>query len=233
MKLKKVTDCPFSTGKSMISSITIRFALASRLYSAPAERVTSLSFNVLSISSIVRKYALEPFWTASAHSPAPTKVLPVPDGDRNNLEELETVVTSLLDSCKSVPKEIIINHPGISPLAMQRLFEYFSSGKEPPEALFTPYATDTDAVAKYVILLKRLYNKLTNEFGDRDMHIFRQAIVTVHWMQGRSINRIISERKRAVPTEEIHSTIRTVLSDIETVARYKAPKFLSCYVSVR
>jgi hypothetical protein len=149
--------------------------------------------------------------------------------EKDRLEDLENVVVSMLDLCANVPKEIIINHPGISPLAMQKLLEHFLSGVEMPEALFAPYATDTDAVAKYVVLFKRLYNTLTNEFGSKDSHIFRQAIVTVHWMQGRSINRIISERKRAVPTEEIHTTIRTVLSDIESVARYKAPKFLSCY----
>jgi len=145
------------------------------------------------------------------------------------LKELENAVLSLLISCTGVPLEIISNYPGISPLAMKSMLNYFFSGEEAPEALMVPLSTDTDAVRKYVGTLKRLHGKLTNEFGDRDKYLIRQALVTVHWMQGRSVNQIIVERKRALPDEEIDLTIRAVLDDIERVARYKAPKFLSCY----
>ncbi len=145
------------------------------------------------------------------------------------LKELEDVIESLVTSCTVVPREIISNHPGISPLAMKNMLDYFSSGKETPESLMVPISTDTDAVGKYVNTLKRLHGNLTNEFGDDGRYLFREALVTVHWMQGRSVNQIITERKKALPDEEIHVTIRTVLDDIERIARYKAPKFLSCY----
>lgn len=149
--------------------------------------------------------------------------------DPNRLSELEEVVENFISTFQNVPHEIVINHPGISPSAMQVMISYFSSGGEAPEDLMVPFSTDTNAIDKFVITLRRMHGRLTNEFGDNDGYLFRQAIVTVHWMQGRSINQIITERKKAIPTESIHLAIRNVLSDIETVARYKAPKFLSCY----
>lgn len=147
---------------------------------------------------------------------------------QDKVEQIENAVNDYL-SVEDVPDQIIENHPGISPIAMRDLLNYFKSHTGNKENLLVPYATDTDAVAKYAAIFKVLFNRLTNEFGGNDGYMFRQAIVTVHWMQGRTIKRIIEERKKALPNEEIHKTIREVLQDIESVARYKAPKYLSCY----
>ncbi len=148
--------------------------------------------------------------------------------DPLKIQELESVVSSYLVS-DTVPGEIIVAHPGISPLAMEEMLKYFQSYQKPYEELLVPYATDTDAVSNYVRVFQRMFNRLTNEFGSDSRYIFREAIVTVYWMQGRSVKRIIEERRRVVPSEEIHTTIRNVLQDIETIARYKAPKYIACY----
>lgn len=149
--------------------------------------------------------------------------------DPVKVEELEQVISSYL-SADTIPEEIILAHPGISPLAMLEMLTYFEKYKKPHEELLVPYAADTDAVTGYVRVFQRMYNRLTNEFSNIRGYIFREAIVTVHWMQGRPIKRIIEERRKKAPANEnIHATIRTVLSDIESVARYKAPKYISCY----
>lgn len=148
--------------------------------------------------------------------------------DTEQAEELDAALNQYL-AVESVPEEIIINHPGISPLAMEKMLAHFEKNKEMPENFLVPYATDTDAVTGYKEVFKRLYERLTNEFGNTDRYLFRQAIATVNWMQGQPISKIIIARKRALPSESIHNTIRQVLQDIESVARYKAPKYLSCY----
>ena len=148
--------------------------------------------------------------------------------DQQQVEELETALYEYL-IVEEVPEEIIINHPGISPLAMKKMLEFFEKHKEVPELLLVPYATDTDAVSGYKDVFKRFYGRLTNEFGNTDGYLFRQAFTTVHWMQGQPIKQIITARHNALPSESIHVTIRNVLQDIEAVARYKAPKYLSCY----
>lgn len=144
------------------------------------------------------------------------------------LEELDIAVTDYL-AAEKVSNEIIENHPGISPLAMQNMLIYFENYSGDYERLLIPHASDTNAVGKFSEIFKSFYGYLTNEFGNQSGFIIRQAIVTVYWMQGRQIKRIIEERKRALPSENIHTTIRTVFQDIESVARFKAPKYLSCY----
>ncbi|MCH7500351.1 MAG: DEAD/DEAH box helicase [Nitrospinae bacterium] len=146
----------------------------------------------------------------------------------HKIEELEEVVSKYLVA-DMVPDEIVTSHPGISPLAMKQMFSYFEEYQEPPEGLLVPYSTDTNAVDAYVSIFKGMFGRLTNEFGDNQGYMFRQAIATVHWMQGKPINFIIKARKKALPEESIHKTIREVLQDIESVARYKVPKYILCY----
>lgn len=145
------------------------------------------------------------------------------------VDELDKAVRENLHSEK-VPEEIIMAHPGISLLGMEKLLNYFEEYDKPYENLLVPYASDTEAVNNYVQVFQRMFNRLTNEFTNHGGYLFREAIVTVHWMQGRPIKRIIAERiKVASERESVHTTIREVLQDIETVARYKAPKYIACY----
>lgn len=146
---------------------------------------------------------------------------------------LESAVSKNL-LIEDVPEEIIANHHGISPLAMRDMLQYFeeyeTSGENKElENLLVPYATDTDAVGKFVAIFTRLFNRLTNEFGNYPKYVFQEALITVHWMQGRPIKRIIEERQKKLLNETVHESIRKVLDMIETVARYKAPKYVSCY----
>jgi superfamily II DNA/RNA helicase len=148
--------------------------------------------------------------------------------ESDKIQELEEVVSEYL-IVGEVPNKIVTSHPGISPVAMKQMLRYFDDYQEPLESLLLPYATDTNAVGTYVLIFERMFGRLTNEFGNNEGYMFRQAIATVYWMQGKPINFIIKARKKALPEESIHKTIREVLQDIESVARYKAPKYISCY----
>jgi hypothetical protein len=149
------------------------------------------------------------------------------------IQELDNAVSSRL-MLDSVPEDITNAHPGISPLAMTAMLKYFEDYDKPYEKLLVPYATDSDAVSGCIAVFGRMYNRLTNEFGDPNSswgkkHVIQQALITIYWMQGRQIKRIIEERNKKLPNENIHETIRKVLDLIESVARYKAPNYLSCY----
>lgn len=150
--------------------------------------------------------------------------------EKGKLEELSDVITQYLMITNDVPDEIVAKHPSISSFAMSNMLKYFKEyNSQEYENLLVPFASDTGSVQKYTEVFQRIFNRLTNELG-KDGMAFKSAIVTVHWMQGRPISRVIQERQKALKkTEEIHITIRSVLNDIESIARYKAPKFLSCY----
>ena len=126
-------------------------------------------------------------------------------------------------------REVSLAHHGISPLAIQSMLNYFKEYQHSYETLLFPYASDSGAVNSYAKRFGVFFGRLTNEFGQSEAYLFRQALATVRWMQGMPISRIISDRKKALPDEPIHNTIRAVFSDIESVARYKAPKYTSCY----
>ncbi|MEJ1240584.1 DEAD/DEAH box helicase [Chryseolinea sp. T2] len=132
-------------------------------------------------------------------------------------------------SVDDIPSQLIDNHPGISPIAMRAMLQYFITHSNDPNVLLIPFASDSNAVTRFKEVMERFYGRLTNEFTNREKYLFKQAILVVCWMRGMSVRRIIDARHKAVPDEDIHTTIRTVLQDIESIARYKAPKFLSCY----
>jgi hypothetical protein len=144
-----------------------------------------------------------------------------------DLSLLENAVKTRL--CIDLPSDLISKHPGISPLAMKSMLEFFQQYTGEKEELLVPPATDTDATTKYIRVFKRLFSRLTNEFSDNPKYLFRQAITTVHWMQGRPVRYIIESSHGTRAPELIHNTIRQVLQDIESIARYKSPKFISCY----
>ena len=212
MPIKRATDEAFLREDELIEYIesgTPRAAAASKAKSLLESMTSYLAINQKTHGSIKNIPGVEKFTSQS-------------------IERLDNAVRTYL-TVDSIPESIIANHPGISPLAMKEMLDYFEVYPGEKDALLVPYASDTDATDKYVEIFKSLFGRLTNEFTNTPSFLFRQAIATVHWMQGRPIRFIIEERKKALPAESIHKTIREVLQDIESVARYKSPKYISCY----
>ncbi len=138
----------------------------------------------------------------------------------------------------SIPRSIILKNPGVSPYAMQELFDYFSSKDESYfKELIPPNPASDKAVEELLKVLSRINKYVSPQaFGFNSGATFVLSLLIVKWMSGYSLARLISDResylKRKGKDEKISTTIRTVLDDIENIARFRAPKYLSCYNDV-
>lgn len=146
--------------------------------------------------------------------------------------ELEGLVKEALASVE-VPTEIMARHAGISPLSMQRLLEYFRAKESQAELVLATPESD-DAVESYVAAIGRSATYLGANFGWQGRQ-WSLAMLVTNWMRGHPLARLISsriayyEKKEAV---NVAAMIRSVMDDVEQVARFEAPKYLACYLDV-
>lgn len=135
----------------------------------------------------------------------------------------------------SVEPQVIWRNPGISPAGINHLLSYFSGRKGPPEDLLPALPSSTDAVSNYIAVFTRINRELAPVFGSPQRIVMLSILVT-EWMRGYPLNRLITERMRVLRergrSAQLPSIIRQVMKDIEEVARFQAPKYISCYIDV-
>ena len=129
--------------------------------------------------------------------------------------------------------EIIFKNPGISPFAMNELLDYFKTKKESELSSLVPSDVSSyDAVDSYTRLFHRINKYLApNAFGSKG-RVFMLALLVNKWMRGYSISRLISDREERDKRNKLPSIIRQVLTDVEEIARFRAPKYISCYLDI-
>lgn len=146
---------------------------------------------------------------------------------------IETAVRESLAGVEFDPA-IIQRHPGISPLAMQRLLEDFRSYDEPSSLTIGPPESN-DAVDSLVSALGRIKRTMGGDFGTGPRQ-FMLALLVVNWMRGFSLARIIADRIRFLQSRgrafKTANVIRECMADVEQIARFEAPKYLSCYLDI-
>lgn len=149
---------------------------------------------------------------------------------------LEATVGLSLESVE-VPGDIIVRNPGISPLLMQELLLRFSrpSEKAPDRFLLSDPSSD-DALDSYVSAFSRIASHLSPKLGFSPRHCYVLALLVVRWMRGYPLSRLIAERishfsRKSIKFQDAN-VIRDVMADVEEVARYHAPRLLSCYNDV-
>jgi hypothetical protein len=134
-----------------------------------------------------------------------------------------------------VPEQIVMRNPGISPLAMRSLIHYFQERGKPPAELAPVPPESSDAAAVYTAIFHRINRHLSHAFGSGG-RVFQCAMLVVHWMRGYSLARLIDSWILYLDKKErrynIASEIRRTMEDVETIARYRAPKYLSCYLDL-
>jgi helicase-like:DEAD/DEAH box helicase-like len=133
-----------------------------------------------------------------------------------------------------VRPELIRKHAGISPMSMQRLLDAILTNGRPEEYILVR-PTSRDAFEQYKKALDFVAEYLGGSFKT-DSRRWSLARLIVHWMRGVPLGVIIDNRakhqrkqKREVSYPEL---IRKVMSDVEDIARFEAPKYLSCYADV-
>jgi len=97
---------------------------------------------------------------------------------------------------------------------------------------------DQNAPKYYQNALRLCTEYLGASFGTNDKRLTQLSFLITFWMRGHSLSRLIKERVKFNKnrSEELRKTtgtiILSVLDDIEKVARFEAPKFLTCYLDI-
>lgn len=159
--------------------------------------------------------------------------------DTQKTQELESLANEVLKLYEDHPElcELISKNPHISPVDIMRLFEFLNSNI----VNITDYKpidpSDEGAVDQYARLFLICGEYLNaNKLGGNEALALRNSLVVCRWMSGWKIPRIIDSSikywKRRDPKKAKSTIIRDILNDIENVARFHAPNYLSCYVDV-
>jgi hypothetical protein len=151
----------------------------------------------------------------------------------NDVESLDYVINEVFDSL-DFPLEVIPRNPGISPLLMQSLWERFDErDDEELEGLLLSDPSDRHALESYQAAFTRISATMSTALGHNSKGAYLVALLVVNWMRGFPLARLISsriERLKKKGESYVESTvIRNVMEDVEKIARYEAPKLLSCY----
>lgn len=127
-------------------------------------------------------------------------------------------------------------NPGISPIAMKNLYEYFASRTRPLDELLPSPPESDDAAQAYVRVFGRIDQHLAKgAFGFKGW-IFMMAVLVTDWMRGKPLPYLIDGRiryhQKKGQEKQLPTVIRDTMSDVENIARFRAPKYLACYMDV-
>lgn len=164
------------------------------------------------------------------------KELPEMFGVELPTRELAHVAESLRSSLGALElsPEIVKRHAGISPLSMQRLLDAVLEHGHPEQLALVPPVSD-DAFVEYKVALDLVAQHLGGSFYPETRRLSLARLI-VHWMRGVPLGTIIENRARwrRQQGEEVQypKLIRKVMEDVEDIARFEAPRYLSCYADV-
>ena len=146
--------------------------------------------------------------------------------------EIADVVRTSLERV-DLPPSMLARHAGISPLLMQTLLDQMAG--QPAETLLLALPEEANSWQAYARAFRLLVESTGADFGvpARQNQL---AVLVVQWMQGLPLARLIQNRlsyqaSQPVPAA-VPATIRSVMDDVENVARFLAPKYLACYRDV-
>jgi hypothetical protein len=157
----------------------------------------------------------------------------LPTLSKTDAPRLQDVVAAALGSV-ALPASLLLRHAGVGPIALGRLDTFFRAADN-WEAFLLPKAESTDALQQYIDALGVCHDILGADFGN-DKRQFAIALLITDWMRGRPLAVIINKRlewlRKNRPQFVPATEIRNVMKDVETVARFQAPKYLGCYLDV-
>lgn len=135
-----------------------------------------------------------------------------------------------------LPNNIIKRNPGISPIAQQSLFDYFSTKIGNLEELVPVYPNDTEAYSEYMKLVGRIGKTLAEYPAILNSS---RSILLINWMTGRSLSYLIQKSYDNYQSKEKYREIKTLpvvirgtMDDVETFVRFKFAKDSSCYIDI-
>lgn len=155
-----------------------------------------------------------------------------PDALVNLAHEVAQAVDGL-----SISPDTIVRNPGISPFALDDLLRNFRERDGNVEDLMPADPSSTDAARVYAAIFGRLCKRACPKLGPEGGRAFMLALLVTHWMRGYPLSRLIEERikyqeRKGTATDDVSAAIRTVMNEVEQIARFEAPRGLSAYCDV-
>lgn len=153
-----------------------------------------------------------------------------------NAEDTDRIAEALGRVAPSlrIRSALVKKHAGISPTSMQRLLDAVLANGHPEELALVPPTSD-DAFDEYKIALDYVAEYLGGSFEPERRRLSLSRLI-VHWMRGVPLSVIIDNRARWQRDQgkevSYPSLIRQVMADVEEIARFEAPRYLSCYADV-
>lgn len=148
--------------------------------------------------------------------------------------EINNHLGNLLEEI-DVPERIVSHHPSVSAISLQSLLSYFRSRKKPVEDLLPATPDSDDAYARLIAIFHRINKHMYQAFFP-GAAIPVYALVTVEWMRGLPLGQIIRSRIRYLEEKDrdysLAAVIRDTMRDVEEVARFRAPKYMTAYLDV-
>lgn len=146
-----------------------------------------------------------------------------------NLDNAFSKVISMVE----IPQEILSKNQGVNPIAQQRLFNYFKESKKNPEELIPPFPEEDDAQTKYMRIIGRISQYITNEPSQLN---YSRSILITNWMRGYGLARIINDNiqwnERKKTSKNLAAIIRDTMREIEEFARFRFLKYTTCYLDI-
>ncbi len=153
--------------------------------------------------------------------------------------ELIKLSRQVIDLYADVPDlaNVVQSNPHINPMCIVGLYNFFCDNIETLEEFLPIDPSDNDAVEAYKNIFKNCAKYLGAKKLARNENLaLKNAIIVTRWMCGWPIPRIIDSSltywQRRDPKKTSATIIRDVLNDIENIARFHAPNYLSCYVDI-
>lgn len=132
-----------------------------------------------------------------------------------------------------IPDYIIKRNPGISPIAQQQLFNYFTENINRIEEFIPVYPEDDNSYDEYVKLVGRIGKTISNYPPVLNNS---RAILLINWMKGKPLSYIISSSYKSYMNKnsdkKLKTIIREVMENIESFVRFRFAKDSGCYIDV-
>ena len=165
-------------------------------------------------------------------------LLEAPWAGRYEADSLDGLADAVREAVEglAIEPDIVARNPGISPFALHDLLKYFREREGDVEELLPADPASNDAAKVYAGIFGRLCRRACPNLGPEGGRAFMLALLVTRWMRGFPLARLIQDRidyvtKKSKPADEAVE-IRTVMNEVEQIARFEAPRGLSCYCDV-
>ena len=150
------------------------------------------------------------------------------------LKKLDKSLAGIADLI-SISPDVLIRHPGVSAVGLQRLLNVFRGYGGNLENLLLAPSESVDSYDRYVTVMRKINENIYPVFLP-DGLVPLHALIVVEWLKGLSLSAIIRRRieyhQRNNRSFRLPVLIRDTMNIVEETARFKAPKYISAYVDV-